>query len=266
MGNEIKNRLVFKPHENDKKIELDENFKENHRYYKANGNQREILKSITQMIKSVTAEFDDNIITPARIKKWHEQGKYTNLNTKAEILEFWREKAAKSCELGTFEHLQIENFLKGKPFENTKRLSRFRDFCVKNQKLIPYRNEWSIILEKLNLVGTIDYVVKIKDKEEYIIIDFKTNEEIKKDSFGFFKEPLNNLGNCDFNKYSLQLSFYRYILETDYNLKIRHCYIMHLTENEYKLMKCEYLKEEVMKLLDLREKELKAEKVIDLED
>ena len=71
--------------------------------------------------------------------------------------------------------------------------------------------------EKLKICGTIDLLLFNKTNNKYVIMDWKTSKRISSKAFKNKKgnHPVtSNLDDCNFNHYSLQLSLFRYILET----------------------------------------------------
>ena len=91
----------------------------------------------------------------------------------------------------------------------------------------------------------------------YHLVDWKTNKRIDKNSFRNKKgimESSKHLDDCNFNHYSLQLTFYRYILERYYGLEVGSQTLFHLKDNSYEIFNVEYKSEELISML--REKEL----------
>ena len=79
-----------------------------------------------------------------------------------------------------------------------------------------------------------------KNKKIYLI-DWKTNIEIKKKGYNKGAAfPANLIEDCSFNKYTLQLSMYQYILENFYKAKIDGLYILHLKDSSHEIMKCDF--------------------------
>lgn len=75
-----------------------------------------------------------------------------------------------------------------------------------------------------------DQIVKDSDNN-YYILDWKTNSEIKKDAWGrWMKPPYQFLPDASFYHYSLQLRIYQK-LSTDYTIK--DCYIVHIGDSDY---------------------------------
>ena len=72
---------------------------------------------------------------------------------------------------------------------------------------------------ELSIAGTVDILAKDNSTGLYEIIDWKTSKKIEMVSYGQkmgTHEITKNIMDCNFYHYSLQLSLYRYILETYY--------------------------------------------------
>ena len=105
---------------------------------------------------------------------------------------------------------------------------------------------------------------------EITIIDHKTNKKI--DQKGGFntstrsttkmKYPLNNLDDCNFYHYTLQLSTYAWMLQKLHpEFNIKGLIINHYDHNgNNTLYNCEYLKEDVERMLYFYKKEVILER------
>ena len=111
---------------------------------------------------------------------------------------------------------------------------------------------------------SVDFIVNGND---VYIVDFKSNKEIKKSSFYdkkkksnvMMKFPVSNLQDCNFNHYQLQLSTYAFMLQTlrpELNIKKLILYHIDHDGNEM-LYECQYLKEEVIRMLNHYKKKIK---------
>ena len=191
-----------------------------------------------------------------------------------DILDAWDEENRKSCERGTKIHEEIEHsfydnpkdislqkFGLGGKFECKKDYSELDlEYGVYPEYLIYRESDDGI----LRIAGQVDLIVK--QGNEITIIDHKTNKKIDQKS-GFdsatksnakMKFPLNNLMDCNFYHYTLQLSTYAWMLQ-----KIHPEFIIKdLILNHYDhkgnntLYHCEYLKHDVEKMLYHYKKEL----------
>lgn len=108
---------------------------------------------------------------------------------------------------------------------------------------------------------------------ESMIVTHNTNREIKQKSYfdkttrkyQTMKFPLNNLMDCNFYHYSLQLSLYAYLLkQINPKFKIKSLRIVHTDHNnkvtEYK---CEYLKDDVERMLKHYKRSIKIKTELD---
>ena len=112
-----------------------------------------------------------------------------------------------------------------------------------------------IYSEELKLAGTIDLIVYNEEKNHISLIDWKTNKRINKSSFNNQKGtkfPLNNMDDCNFTHYNLQLSMYQYILEKYYNVNVNGLFLVHLNEQDYnyKNYMCYYKKNMIIQMIN----------------
>lgn len=238
-------------------------YDEPHTYYM--GDKK--MTSATQLIGKFKQKFDSDFWSK---KKADERG-----ITKDEILKEWKYKADFSCEKGSAFHEYVENFLTNKLFpfpeykitealgstENMleckgavdKLIKMFDGFYEKSfGRLIPVRAEVVVGDKEWGITGMIDQLFFNEKSKKLEIWDWKTNKAIKKENkWQQFKEPLNHLDVCELNTYSLQLSFYKLIVERNTELEIGDCYIVWFNEkNEtYQIIKCYDFREEILKIM-----------------
>lgn len=190
------------------------------------------------------------------------------------ILDEWEATNRESCERGTKIHSELENEYYSKPknislqkygvggkFECKKGYSKLDlEHGVYPEYLIYRKSDDGI----LKIAGQIDLL--IKDGNDIYIIDYKTNKSIDMKS-GFNTQtkknatmlyPLNNLMDCNYYHYTLQLSTYAYMIQRlnpDFNIK--GLILVHFDHNgkvtQYKL---DYLKEEVQRMLYFHKKQV----------
>jgi len=104
--------------------------------------------------------------------------------------------------------------------------------------------------EEFGIAGQIDLLVTyFKDGKEYFdIVDFKTNKEIKQKGYKGQKAapPINELEDCNYNKYMLQLSLYAYMYEKQTGATCGKLVLLHLKEDDYKaILNCLFLYENI---------------------
>lgn len=192
--------------------------------------------------------------------RWSEYKANQRGVSQGQVLEEWDEKSARSREIGTFMHQQINNFYnrlpyqkeysfkyKGKYVQKEEQIKleneylQFMEF-LKNHHFTPFRIGWTIYDEKLKIAGTIDMIHK--HGEVFEIYDWKRSNritDIKGDPItinNFGEKGLGELFQIDdtpYWHYCIQQNLYRYILEKNYKIKVEKMYlvIFHNEINEY---------------------------------
>ena len=195
-----------------------------------------------------------------------------------ELLDLWDEENRKSCERGTKIHLDIENsfYTKAKDISLQKFGIGGKFECKKDypeldlqygaypEYLIYYESDDKVI----RLAGQIDLIVK--SGNEIYLVDHKTNKKIDQKS-GYnsstrssvkMKYPLNNLPDCNFYHYTMQLSTYAWMLQQiNPNFIIKDLILNHYDHNgKNTLYRCQYLKDEVEKMLYFHKKQVLIDK------
>lgn len=202
---------------------------------------------------------------------------------KTEIVAQYNATRNEACEHGTAEHLRKELSFYGKhDFDfgryGYKDLSGEYD-CKKNYYELDL--ERGVYPEFLIAVTSRDGILKvsgqidclIKNGNEITILDWKTNREIKKESYynrstkqhQMMKFPLNNIQDSNYWHYALQLSLYAYLLQTLHpEFVIKGLKLIHIDreqkETEYEVP---YLKEDVERMLKHYKRQLKIEQELD---
>lgn len=214
----IKRTQIHKPEQviNSSGLSFDE---ESHTYYPEidlTGNSD--YTSVTTLIEQFFPAFDQESYIKKRMAE-------TGL-TEAQILK----ELAEPSDRGDYLHKQIELFLKKQQSydDSSKEFSLFLDFY--NKEIIARglkfaQAEYSIVLKDTNIAGTVDSLF-IKPNGEYVMIDWKRSKHLiidgypKKYGYGRGLSVLSHLDNSSYYKYELQQSFYKYILEKDYGIKV----------------------------------------------
>lgn len=217
-------------------------------YYKGN----KVCVSVTSLIGEYDKPFDKDYWSDYKAKQ---QGV-----TQQEILSQWIVNSEKSCNSGTIFHSFMEHSLAGKPTYKTllekslnesysnevlQRVEKLKILGSKfiedsKHKLIPVKSEFTVGINTI-VAGQIDQIFYNTKSDELEVWDWKTNKNIStRNTYGEkLLYPLNNLDNCEFNHYSLQLSTYKYILEY-YGIKTGSSYFVWFNENnsDYQIYKC----------------------------
>ena len=153
--------------------------------------------------------------------------------TPDEVELMWRTKGETAAKEGTFLHEQIENFYLEQEYEKTEEFHLFESFVKENNHIKPYRTEWRIFDEHHHIAGTIDLISK--NGNGYEMYDWKRSKKVVN---SFNGEPIKNnqwqkgvgqladIDDTSYNRYCLQQSLYKYILEKNYGLKVSKMYLI----------------------------------------
>lgn len=276
-----------------------------HTYFDLNDGSKYI--SCTQLIHMYTKPFDSEfwssykacesilgdafkdlkkiLLTTKRWKdsylKEYQIDKNVFIQTKNDILQSYKDKNKEACDYGTKIHNMMENLFYQK---DEKRLKTFglggkidvekgeykltKEHAVYPEIMLSYKAD-----EYLKVVGQADIV--IKDGDEISIYDWKTSKSIDKESFfdrntkkrEMMKYPLENLMDCNYYTYSLQLSLYMYMIQQLHpKFKCKKLAIIHIdrdgNETEYEV---DYLKDEVARMLLHYRKQNKIKSQLELD-
>ena len=198
--------------------------------------------SVTTLISHFKKPFDAKKVSEKVTK--NKRSKWFGLDPKV-IQEIWDNESTRAVTLGTYYHNQREADLCSLAsieregvtvpvFPPSGEINGAR--VAPNQKLeAGVYPEHMVFLKSAGICGQSDLVEVVNGKVN--IIDYKTNKEIKKESYVDWEgvsdkltEPLSNLDDCNFNHYALQLSIYMYIiLKHNPKLKPGKMFIHHVS-------------------------------------
>ncbi|MBL0102403.1 MAG: hypothetical protein IPP51_00685 [Bacteroidetes bacterium] len=194
-------------------------------------------------------------------------GKASNLSTSnplfglpvEEIVDIWNSRAEEAANQGTHLHEQIERFYLGQKYVNTSEFHLFEKFCNDHPNLNPHRTEWRVFDEEYHIAGTIDLITK--NGAGYELYDWKRSKKIIDVFSGnpIVTDTWNNVGvgqlstiqDTSYNRYCLQQSLYRYILEKNYGLTVSKMFLIVLYPDYDRYYKVEvpYLKDKAEYIL-----------------
>ena len=240
-------------------------FIEDGHYYLCNGKRVGI--STTGLIALYENEFDKEAIS---LQKANDRG-----ISQSEILEEWRIENLHSTIKGNLAHLYAQSLWEHKKFEidysnipkeiNLNRLKTEIDILKKQADNFynDYKDMYELIGCEIYLgdedydeCGATDIVFYNKYTEEIVIADFKTNKEIKRESYRHKKMliPLHKLDDCNYSHYSLQLSAYKYKFEKNTGLKVAETFIIYFNVNadNYEIIEPLNVEKEIKKIYELR--------------
>ena len=225
-----------------------------HRYTVRGKSGNVVCESVTQLVDGCFAQFDAD---------YHAARKATPTCTAEMLKAMWAKKGEEARQLGTLLHDRIERHFLGLPPDGAALEERgfrhFLDFAA-SRTIHPYRSEWAIYSERYRLAGTLDFLAF--DGHKFEIYDWKRSTKVVDgagrplmDNYGkFARQPISHIPDTVFNHYSLQLSFYRYILRMEYGINVAACHlgIFHPQLERYHVVDTPYLEKEVEALLKER--------------
>lgn len=178
---------------------------------------------------------------PFDLKRYIEKKAKDEDRTEEDVLIEFLMIRDEAAEKGTFLHNQIENFLKGNEFDSdSKEFEMFLNFYdkeIKKRNIAFFDAEKMIYSDKYNVAGTIDCLFKKNDSNEYIMFDWKRSKKLVIDGrprifgFGYALSELSNLDNSSYYRYCLQQNIYKYIVESEFSIKISSMKLIVLHEN-----------------------------------
>tara|TARA_B100001121_G_scaffold133883_1_gene117277 strand:+ start:2285 stop:2989 length:705 start_codon:yes stop_codon:yes gene_type:complete len=218
-------------------------FEDEHKY-QLRSNPSITFNSVTELISKYFEPFNKDSVASKLINT---HPKYFGM-TKVELIKQWDERRDHGSKI----HKEIEDFIKsGKVATEQKSLDAI-DWLERNSLEKELQSEAIIFSKELKIAGSIDVLIHDKKNNSYVILDWKTSKSIPKTSFNGkmgIHPATRHLMDCKFIHYSIQLSFYRYILEMYYGLLISDQLIAHLDGNSCTIHRAHYHKNEIMKII-----------------
>lgn len=169
--------------------------------------------------------------------------------TVAEIQARWAKIGQDSMNRGTEIHSALQKYI-----EEGKKSTKWKEVIESFRKI---KFQGSLLAEQilhnkqLKIAGTTDLIEV--GKNYYNVYDFKTSKMIEfYNAYGqqMMLPPMSHLAHCNYNRYSLQLSMYAWMLEQE-GKKIGKLGIIWITPSlKMYVYPCNYLKMEVEKILE----------------
>ena len=143
--------------------------------------------------------------------------------TQQEIKDRWAKINKTACRHGTKMHSVAERIFNGEFVDDStftpeqQVVFRQIEAVVHKMQERPYdfESEKIIFDPSINVAGTVDLIGRNRDTGDYLLVDWKTNKRIRMDNeYGdCFLSPIDDLPDCEFNLYGMQLSLYERILK-----------------------------------------------------
>lgn len=180
-----------------------------------------ILVSVSSIVASQFKGFNSNAIA-AGIAERGTSPEYEGMS-KDQIISKWNAAGRESRDAGLQLHRDIECFFEhGRLPEDVDR-PEWKQF----QEFVKDHPEWHIMgcelrVHNHKVAGTIDAV--FATPEGVVLVDWKRCKAINYSGYGMGLHLMKHVPDCNFSKYSLQLSLYRQLIKAD----VVACYIVQL--------------------------------------
>lgn len=182
------------------------------------------LRSVSSVVASQFRKFNSHAVSRALAKsKAKEEGSPYFGMTQEDIVEKWNETSKESREAGTALHRNIEDFFKhGTEPENKEspEWKQFMEFRSAHSDWVCIANEFQVHNDKV--AGTIDAV--FDTPEGVVLVDWKRTKAIDFCGFGMGRDVMRHVPDCNYSKYSLQLSLYNHLIPAT----VAKCYIIQM--------------------------------------
>jgi hypothetical protein len=234
-------------------------FNQDHHSYTYQGQR---LQGVTRAVSSLKPPFNqDSVAAKVAKDRTTPEKVWTPEMVKAE----WDAKRKASMDRGSRVHEAIALHLKGDfaqvddPYlAHNADLPEMRVFkalwVVMGQDNLVHNTEWVIGDSELGIAGTCDAVMLNRPANTYHLFDWKTGSKFETaNRFQKLLPPFDDLDDCEFNIYSIQLAAYRLIIERNTGKQLGDSYIVHLREDGHQFHKALDLRERVEGWLRARE-------------
>jgi len=223
-------------------------YEKDHSYINVNNQKK--YTSVTTVIKTLFPQFDSdywavykhlerlgNTVTKANNGLIKLNGNLVNhkayLDEAKYIKEEWADKATKAADKGSALHLWLENAFNNKIIDVEYNTDVAYKFWKDHNHMEPVYAECIVADDKVEVAGQVDRPFLVGENL-LDIYDYKFTKEIKKTNR--FEQGINNLDNCSWNHYMLQLNSYRAIIEKNTDFKVRHLKLVHFSDEDYTIM------------------------------
>lgn len=196
----------------------------------------------THRLVSIYDNHDHLTVTPDQVKAQWKLDSLIGTTRGTYIHNYLESLEARSLDIPKVELIDGMSTAQAVNYVNS--LNVARKLCVDfveyaQQNLILVAAEFCIGDPKIGLAGRFDRLYYNKLTNEYEIWDFKTDKQLRTKS-GYGKLKLFNVPNCEFEKYSLQTSIYKKIVQDNTGIKLGTSKIVwfNLKDNQYSIIEC----------------------------
>ena len=168
-----------------------------------------------------------------------------------EVLQNWKEITLR----GSFIHHLIEEHCQGKEISDDEKefIQGALLFFSENPQYKIVGIETRLFSKEYLLGGTADLILQDIETGKLILADWKTSIKPinEKDIFGYALNPISHIPNNKYYKYSMQMAIYQVILKKTYNIDIFETILIHIINQDYKIISGKNLEWEAKELLKI---------------
>ena len=189
-----------------------------------------VPRSVTALVHKFSTPFDARAcVEQMRARDTWEWRQYqfmrvdgTPMSTE-EIVQMWEANGLVQRSRGTLLHYHVEQFLNGASLEDPHS-PEFKQFLqiyelVLSKEFEVYRTEISMFHCGLRVAGQADCLCRDRNGD-IVIWDWKRSKEIREDSKQQMLPPLQHLPDTNYWAYALQLNLYKYVLSSEYDMRV----------------------------------------------
>ena len=218
--------------------------KDNHEYI-LNSNPEINFTSCTDLISTHFRPFEAERIARFLVYRTRKYSHYTVDSLLAE----WREARDK----GSRVHDQIDEYIKY-GMSTHESMSEQGVQWIKNiakQFGDTIYSEVFVYSKELQLAGCIDLLIYNSQTNKCYLFDWKTSKKMDMSSSKRgITSATSDLYDCRFDKYSLQVNLYSYLLEEYHGIKIENNYLLHLSNYDVDTLRASNLKSNIDSIIE----------------
>jgi len=227
-----------------------------HSYYyfdKKTQLNRKIKTSATKIVEKYAQKFDSD--------KWSKIKASQQGISQEQVLGEWDTMKTKAGGRGTNLHTYLElrmnnKIIKNLPVEGELKSKADKFYNDIYGNLIPVKSELVVGDIEYDLAGMVDQLFFSPKHDSLLLFDWKTNKAMNRSNKYGEKmlAPFEELDDCNYNHYSLQLAIYKHLIEKNTSLKIPKCFIVWFGSKEKPYEIIETLKIDEQKLIQVLSK------------
>lgn len=179
------------------------------------------LKSVSSVVASQFKGFNSHAVASALAKK--KESSYYGMN-RDEILQQWSETGKQSRDAGINMHRHIEEY-----YQHGREPCEYKEWQM-FRKFVEDHPDWKCVgtevqVHNTKVAGTIDAI--FQTPEGIVLVDWKRTKAIDFSGYGMGRGFMKHVADCNYSKYSLQLSLYREL----YGGGVVECYVIQIHPN-----------------------------------